>query len=79
MKQLLQQILEGALIVKVATESLHPMYERCPPEDTATGLCVSPGIAVPADQTLLSVRGLNFPAEKVIIKEAELDSGLLND
>ena len=52
---LMHQVLRGAMHVRVATETLHPLYELFVPLVVEEGLCNRPGIQVACTQTASTV------------------------
>ena len=50
----MQDILVGAMQLRVATEALHPLYRLYVPHEVSEGVCLCPGIAVIPDVFLAS-------------------------
>ena len=50
----MQKVLAGALHVRVATETLHPLYQLYVPQETTEGVCTHLGIMVIPDVCFVS-------------------------
>ena len=63
----MHQILVGAMKLRVATESLHPLYRLYAPQEMSNEVCLCPGIAVISDVFLVQ-------QTPQIILQAEVES-----
>ena len=63
----MQIVLAGALRVRVATETLHPVYRLYVPQGIPEGVCKCPGIVVTPDVCVVSTPNR-------IILQAEVES-----
>lgn len=63
----MQDILVRAMNLRVATETLHPLYRLCAPQQVFDGVCLCPGIAVISDVFFAQ-------QEPQIILQAEVES-----
>lgn len=62
-------ILVGAMRLRVATETLHPLYRLYVPQGRTEGVSICPGIAVEAIPDL----GFVTPTDRIIL-QAEVES-----
>ena len=63
----MQDILVGAMQLRVAAEMLHPLYTVYLPSETAESICTCPGIVVSPDAFFV-------PRANQIILQAEVQS-----